>query len=338
MRNIAIIGAGISGLTLAQELSSYAHVTVFEKARGVGGRMSTRYAAPFYFDHGTQYFTARSDEFNHFLKPFIANRTVAAWEGKTIDLDNGNILSERAKREPLWVATPNMNSLCKKLAENITVHCSQEVAPLPKWAANGFTLADKDGRELGRFDWVISTAPAAQTARLFEGHISPASALHNARMQGCYALMIGFNKPSASEWIAAKLENNALDWIAVNSTKPGRDTSVTCWVAHSRNDWADAHMEDNMQAAQGFLLEQFQAATGINAANADFIALHRWKYALLQEGAPQKGFFIDESIGLAATGDWCATSRIEDAWREASLLAQHIISRIANQPGGGNQG
>jgi hypothetical protein len=62
-QRIAIIGAGISGLTLAQSLKEYADVVVFDKARGVGGRMNTRYADPFYFDHGTQFFTARSKSF-----------------------------------------------------------------------------------------------------------------------------------------------------------------------------------------------------------------------------------------------------------------------------------
>lgn len=52
-KRIAIIGAGSSGLTLAQQLKEYADVVVYEKACGVGGRMSTRYVDPFYFDHGT---------------------------------------------------------------------------------------------------------------------------------------------------------------------------------------------------------------------------------------------------------------------------------------------
>ena len=52
-KKIAIIGAGISGLTLAQKLKEYADVVIYEKSRGVGERMSTHYAEPFYFDHGT---------------------------------------------------------------------------------------------------------------------------------------------------------------------------------------------------------------------------------------------------------------------------------------------
>jgi renalase len=43
-KRIAIIGAGISGRTCAQNLKHQADVVVYEKARGVGARMSTRYA------------------------------------------------------------------------------------------------------------------------------------------------------------------------------------------------------------------------------------------------------------------------------------------------------
>ncbi|MFM8454377.1 MAG: NAD(P)-binding protein [Gammaproteobacteria bacterium] len=51
MKKIAIIGAGLSGITLAKKLSQKVDVHIFEKGRGIGGRMSTRYADPFVFDH-----------------------------------------------------------------------------------------------------------------------------------------------------------------------------------------------------------------------------------------------------------------------------------------------
>ena len=42
-RHIAIIGAGIAGVTAARTLLQAGHrVTLIEKSRGVGGRMSTR--------------------------------------------------------------------------------------------------------------------------------------------------------------------------------------------------------------------------------------------------------------------------------------------------------
>ena len=58
-KRIAIIGAGISGLTLANRLNSTFEVVVLEKSRGIGGRMATRQAEPFAFDHGTLVKTTR---------------------------------------------------------------------------------------------------------------------------------------------------------------------------------------------------------------------------------------------------------------------------------------
>lgn len=52
MTKIAVIGAGLSGLSFAHLLQDYAEIILFEKARGVGGRMSTRRAEPYCFDHG----------------------------------------------------------------------------------------------------------------------------------------------------------------------------------------------------------------------------------------------------------------------------------------------
>lgn len=66
---MAIIGAGFSGVVLGQELQKFAEVKIFEKARGCGGRMSTRRIEDFAFDHGSQCFTARSKEFQNFLRP-----------------------------------------------------------------------------------------------------------------------------------------------------------------------------------------------------------------------------------------------------------------------------
>ena len=56
---VAIIGAGIAGLTAARELVERgAQVKVFEKARGLGGRLSTKRLVWGKLDIGAQYFTA----------------------------------------------------------------------------------------------------------------------------------------------------------------------------------------------------------------------------------------------------------------------------------------
>jgi renalase len=326
-KRIAIIGAGISGLTLAQYLKDYADVVVYEKARGVGGRMSTRYADPFCFDHGTHTFTARTKEFQSFLKPYIENGIIGEWSGKVVNLELGKKITERLWFEPHLVAMPNMNSLCKKLAEGIDLHVAVEVAPIGQKHSGIWVLHDKQGNMLGEYDWVISTAPSPQTLMLFKTALPDNAPIHRARMQGCYSLMIGLNKTFEQEWIAAKVRDNPIKWISINSSKPGRDQNVTAIVAHSRNNWADAHIDDDIDEAQKFLLAQFEAVSGIACDNADYIATHRWKYAIVDE-TEKSGFYFDPIQKISATSDWCSTSRIEEVWLNAVSLANEIAKAI----------
>lgn len=326
-KRIAVIGAGLSGLLLAQSLKSRAQVVVYEKARGVGGRMSTRYADPYAFDHGAQCFTARTPAFQEFLKPFIDQSVVAEWRGRVVNLEAGLPETDRLWREPHLVASPNMNSLCKALAEGLDIRRTVEIAPLSQKHDGRWLLHDKDGGLLGEYDLVISTAPPVQTINLFKEALPAAAPLREARLQGCYALMIGFNKRWDGSWIAARVRDNPLKWISINSTKPGRDSTVTSIVAHSRNDWAEEHIDDDVGAAQAYLLQQFEAVTGLSTAEAAYISTHRWRYAIVAE-TQGAGFYLDLEQGLAATSDWAATSRIEEVFINAQGLANELAAHL----------
>lgn len=70
-QDIAIIVSGISGVSIGNMLNHIANVTIFEKSRGVGGRIATRYIGNFEFDHGTQFFTIKTDGFQKFIQPLI---------------------------------------------------------------------------------------------------------------------------------------------------------------------------------------------------------------------------------------------------------------------------
>ncbi|WP_028311995.1 NAD(P)/FAD-dependent oxidoreductase [Derxia gummosa] len=95
--HIAIVGAGVSGAACARRLALAGHHAVlFDKARGPGGRMSTRRgsapadaslpitvdqpgATPFAFDHGAQYFTARHPDFRAVVEAGTAAGWIAPW-------------------------------------------------------------------------------------------------------------------------------------------------------------------------------------------------------------------------------------------------------------------
>ena len=61
---IAIVGAGISGVCAANLLAQEGFkVDVFEKSRGLGGRLTTKRLDWAHIDIGAQYFTARDPRF-----------------------------------------------------------------------------------------------------------------------------------------------------------------------------------------------------------------------------------------------------------------------------------
>jgi predicted NAD/FAD-dependent oxidoreductase len=87
---VAIVGAGIAGLWLARRLAEAGHrVQVYEKARGPGGRVSTRRTERGHFDHGAQYFTARDPDFLRQLEDWVARGVVERWQGSIVEMEAG---------------------------------------------------------------------------------------------------------------------------------------------------------------------------------------------------------------------------------------------------------
>ena len=80
MKNICVIGTGISGATIANLLSKNFIVEVYDKAKGIGGRSSyRRYLSEIGFDHGLQYISPKTNNFKKFLlKKDLLTRRIAA--------------------------------------------------------------------------------------------------------------------------------------------------------------------------------------------------------------------------------------------------------------------
>jgi hypothetical protein len=324
---IAIVGAGMAGVTVAGVLAPRAQITVFEKSRGAGGRMTTRRAGPWQFDHGTQFFTARTSGFRSFLEPHIASGVVGQWNGRLVYLESGKPPLKRLWFEPHYVACPSMSALCKAVSGGISLHTGVEVAPLTARTAGGWALQDAAGAPLGSFDAVICTAPAPQTVRLLDRHLAPDAALRRVRYRACFALMLGFEGGWAPGWIAGKARDNPIEWIAAQSTRPGR-SPASAMVVHASADWSDRHLESEAGEVQSILQHAAGELTGIDTSRAAHAALHRWRYALLDPETATGAPFLSLSQGLAATGDWCSASRVEDAWHAGHRLAADILASL----------
>ncbi|MEM6887323.1 MAG: NAD(P)-binding protein [Pseudomonadota bacterium] len=321
---LAIIGAGLSGLVLARALREFADVAVFEKSRGFGGRMSTRRADPFAFDHGTQYFTAQTPRFRAFLEPYLEANTITCWMARHVQVDASSGDSVVLPARPLYVGVPAMNAFGKALAEGLAVWRSARVIR-PVRAGTMWKLEMEDGTFHDGFDWVISTAPAEQTAALLPEDFAEHEALTQARMAGCYTLMLGLEAALELPWDAARVGGGPLGWIALNNSKPGRPEASSL-VVQSSNEWAEAHMEDDQTQVANRMLEAAEAITGRTLLPA-YRSLHRWRYAAVKTPAAAP-FLVDAPQRLAAAGDWCLRARVEAAYESAIALAIDLKDRL----------
>lgn len=320
---IAVIGAGLAGLVVARELREQAEVTVFEKSRGVGGRMATRYAAGFEFDHGAQFFTARSAAFQEYLRPLIERGVVAGWHARFAELDQGVVTTTRDWNNdyPHYVGAPRMNAVGGFIADGLEIRRSTMVARLQRECA-GWQLLDTSGSALGRFDWVVCTLPAAQTAALIPADTSLARTASAVQMQSCFALMLGFEQDIELRWQAALVRGADISWVSVNSSKPGRPDRFTL-VVHSTNAYAEAHFDDELAAVTTHLVQEASALTDIDCAAAVCQELHRWRYANAdrREGP---GCSIDAELQLGGCGDWFRRGRVEAAFSSGHELAGEL--------------
>jgi len=322
---IAIIGAGISGLVAAKELSQIAEVTVFEKSRGVGGRMSTRYATPYQFDHGAQYFSAKTDAFKDFLKPFEVQGIIEPWNAIFCKINFDKIVQTQkwSKQFPHYVAAPKMNQLCKTLAVGLNVVLQIQVKTITKLDEK-WEIFDIDNKSLGIFDFVISSAPAPQTADLMPESFRYLEEIKKVKMVGCYSLMLAFKREIILEWEAAIILNSKISWISINNSKPQRPQEF-CLVAHSTNAWAEENMEVDAETVQKELMAEVSKIINFNIYKNKYANLHRWKYANAEKQSGQKSLF-DEKNKLAACGDWLIQGRVEAAF----LSAMDLVGKIKN--------
>lgn len=343
-QHMAVVGAGMAGITCARTLRQAGHqVTVFEKSRGLGGRMATRDSAFGSFDHGAQYFTARDERFLRALQttPQLCKR----WSANTVQVldELGRVAAAGLPtHEAHWVATPGMKSLVAGWAEPLlqagqvelqtkVTHVERDSLNAQRWQlrAQG---ADDTQHVFGGFDAVILAIPAAQAQALLQNSKQMAAwakSLNKVQVAPCWTLMLAFPQavqPGLTtlgpQWNAARSTHHRIAWLARESSKPGR-SAVERWTVQASAAWSQEHLHDDAVRVEAKLTKAFAEVTGIRA-EAAHVDSQRWLYAKTITPLG-KSHLWDGKKGLGACGDWCLGHRVEDAFVSGLELALAIV-------------
>ena len=326
MKNIAIVGAGITGLTVAHFLKNHANITFFEKSRGVSGRISTRRSGELRFDHGAQYFCVKTPEFATFIKPLVQAGIILPWHARFVEIKNKKIIKKTQWNSayPHYVGVPGMNAVGKFLAQDCNIYLSTLIQKMVH--NNCWELIDGNNQYYGGFDWVILSVPAEQAQPILPSNLSFYHQLQKVIMSGCYTLMISFNQPISLDFDAALVHDNEISWISVNSTKPGRDNTMTM-IVNSTNQWADQFSHLSKTSVAEILLTKLSKMINITQSDIKEVNIHFWKYANSKKKKTPL-VLVDNNAKLAVCGDWCVHSRVESAFisglTTANALKQYL--------------
>lgn len=309
-QKIAVIGAGITGLTCANELRrSGFDVTIFEKSRGIGGRMATRRTPEnLRFDHGAQFFTVQSREFRQFLAGGAKKWQAAGEFDQTQDW---------------YIGTPDIKSFLRPIAKQLDIRLSTQIQKIER-LESGWAL-QTDTESFDDFDKVCIAAPAAQTAALSAFSLKMQTAIAPVEMDPCWTLMMAFKDPVALDFDVKKYVSGNIDWAARNSSKWGRKETPDCWVAHASPAWSRENLELSRDDVLEILLPEMLSLLGKDASDLLYFSAHRWRYANVTNPVG-KPFIQDETGTLFGAGDWCAGTCVEHAFNSGLTLAKHITS------------
>jgi len=153
--NVVIVGAGLAGLTAGQDLVAAGHqVVVLDKGRSSGGRCATRRIGSAVFDHGAQFFTVRTDEFEKIVSDWRFAGIAREW-CRGFGAGDGH---------PRYCGVGGMTAITKHLAKGLDVRYSSMAFNVER-SGRAWRVRLDDGTHVDA-DRVILTCPIPQTMAL----------------------------------------------------------------------------------------------------------------------------------------------------------------------------
>ena len=351
------MGAGVSGLMVGRNLSALQAVDcvdIFEKSRGVGGRMATRRYDTLMFDHGAPFFTARSKAFQRWLLPLINEGVITAWQPKLITLSPNKKPFKRQWYEPHYVGVGGNNRLGKYVAGGQHIVLNSTIRSCNK-VDNHWFLIDENNNQYGPYDWLITAIPPAQVAALCETCVNGPqlpSFIRETQMTSCFSLMLGYEHALPVNWQWAKVNDSCIASIALEYAKSEAVNGFAV-VIKSTEVWAQKHKHAELSWVQAHLLQEFNAllagagsVRGVSQLlpKVVYSDCHRWLYSqkcnskdvdeaveVTGTDVPPPGFYSDDVQGMSCCGDWLLSGGIESAFLSADALSRHLqtIDRLS---------
>lgn len=334
---VAIIGAGMAGASAANQLrQAGVTVVVFDKARGPGGRMTSKRMTSddqalirCSLDFGAQYFTVRHPLFAATLQDWLIHGIAQRWDFQPFIWKHGLLLPSN-DNEQRYVGTPVMHQLVRSLLANTEQHYDCRITELT-FSQSSFssqhggewTLSSAEGASYPGFDAVVLTCPPEQCRQLLGSH-PLAAQIPAALLLPVWAVGLELESPVQSSADGIFVKEGPLSWCARQNAKPARQGMPEQWIIHfntaSSTDLLEASPEELAALAQ----REFSLIIG-QSVSVRQAWCHRWLYASVDAGQVSPGLLADSETKMVLAGDWSLGGRVENAFLAGVQAAARLL-------------
>lgn len=324
--SVAIIGAGLAGLTCAVALKSLLpQVRVFEKEVFPGGRVGRTRVGEYEFNHGAQFITVTNPLFWNIVSGWQNDGIVRAWDDWVVELKAGQFRNVQNDAQR-FVGIPRMQVIAENLARHCDIELSTGVGEVERQQDGSWRLFNDRGVYLGAYDIVIIATTASQVAMLCPQVKEISHLADKIKMSVCWIGMFAFEEALELPFQAATVLNSPLSWISRHQLEDNVQ-GADCWVVQATPKWSLEHAASFRGRVLNNLLEAFWQATLLEERQPQVSTVYCWKHALPLNPIAQDSLFV-ASMGIGACGDWCTSPRIEGAVLSGFSMADRVMKFV----------
>ncbi|MEG4589902.1 FAD-dependent oxidoreductase [Microcoleus sp. MOSTC5] len=348
MFDVAVIGAGMAGLSCAQRLRQAGYsVAVVEKSRGAGGRVATRRVQGTRADHGARYLEPQADAVQRLIEALVDRHILKLWTDFLWEFKQGEMFSIPSS---CYVAPAGMNAVGKYLAEGLEIWFGRRVQAISTKDNQTWHLSlEVTDNNLDIPQELISKAvvvaiPAPQALMFLDAEIglSPdfIDKLRSVEYDPCITAMAGYPAVKQQDlstlnpqWKSVSFAHNSdLAWIGWDSSKR-LDPQQPVFVVHSSVNFAQRHLESvDLETVGRELLDRTSEYLMPWLKQPEWLQVHRWRYAFCRNPLPVSCLAAEGTLPLVCAGDLCGEGQIEGALRSGLAAANWVNSQLQNLP------
>lgn len=334
--DVAIVGAGVSGLACARALAAAGHrPVVFERSRGVGGRCATRRILDQPVDHGASFLHGVDEEFLAEAAAVDGTEIVQGWPREVAG--DGPPCAPRAfhARERRWAYASGVSLYPKTLARGLDIRLRTDVVAIGDDRGGAAVVAAGGGRT--RFSTVVLALPADAARGLLEPHRSGSRDLRGVTAllrlvgsQACLTAICGYpGVERTPPWeVCYPADSTFVQMISHDSSKRRR-ARFTVLVVQGKPCWSRARLGDPESSWGAEMIAETARIVGAWAGAPAWTEYHRWRFARSDRGSELSSPVRVQLPGggrLHLTGEAFAPGGgVEAAWTAGRAAARRVM-------------